>query len=553
MDFKGTYPRAFRPHFRACYNPGMSIARKILWNTMAQIIGKGFIAIIGIVTVKMLTYYLGKEGYGQYTTAFEFLAFFSIVADLGLYTIGVREMAKDEKKIPMIVGNILSIRTILCFVMVGLGIAAAFLTPQYKDTFIPLGVVLVGIALSLNILTSTVSTVLQVHLKMEFNSLASVMGKIVSVSYMAAVIFVFYPVTFGAGADAVSGAGATSAGAFRTISQINPAGFYQLIWAGIIGNFIMLFITWLYSRRYAKIAYRLDREFLKDVLLKALPYGIALVLNTVYFRIGSVLLSLIKGPADVGVYGVPMRMLEAVGIIPLYFMNAVLPVLTRSLNRKDGSQQKIIQYAFDFLVMGSMPIVAGAVVLAYPITYLISSPEFLSNIGAGFYGSDVVLQILIFALAFSFINSLFGFILVADNRQMKLLTRNAVGAALTIVLNLLLIPHFGVRGAAFTNVVTELYVAVASYLIARHYIKFKISLKTSFKIMLSALVMAVCIHFLREFTYTYIQNKNIFLLVPVGAAIYLGMLIVTRTITKEMVAMIRKPKPQAEQMENPPG
>jgi O-antigen/teichoic acid export membrane protein len=528
----------------------MSIARKILWNTMSQIIGKGFIAVIGIVTVKMLTWYLGKEGYGQYTTAFEFLAFFSIVADLGLYTIGVREMAKDEKKIPMIVGNILSIRTILCFLMVGIGIVAAFLTPQYKDTFIPFGVVLVGIALSLNILTSTVSTVLQVHLKMEYNSLASVIGKIVSVSYMAAVIFVFYPVTIGA--DATAATTATAGAALRRISEIDPAGFYQLIWAGIVGNFFMLFITWLYSRRYAKIAYRLDKEFIKDVLLKALPYGIALVLNTIYFRIGSVLLSLIKGPADVGVYGVPMRMLEAVGIIPLYFMNAVLPVLTRSLNRKDGSQQKIIQYAFDFLVMGSMPIVAGAVVLAYPITYLISSPEFLSNLSTGFYGSDMVLQILIFALAFSFINSLFGFILVADNRQMKLLTRNAVGAALTIILDLLLIPAFGVRGAAFTNVITELYVAIASYMIARHYIKFKISLKTSAKIMLSALVMAVCIHYLRDFTYTYIQNKNLFLLVPAGAAIYLAMLLLTKTITKEMFAMIRKPKPQAEQLENPP-
>jgi O-antigen/teichoic acid export membrane protein len=510
----------------------MSIARKILWNTISQIIGKGFIAVLGIITVKMLTYYLGKEGYGQYTTAFEFLAFFSIAADLGLYTIGVREMAKDEKKIPMIIGNILSVRTVLCVIMVGIAIVAAYLTPKYQGTLIPFGVVLVGIALSLNILTSTVSTVLQVHLKMEYNSLASVIGKIVTVGYMAVVIFMFYPKL--------------------TAGQIDPDGFYQLIWAGIIGNFIMLVVTWYFSRKYTKIKYRLDKEFMKDVLWKAIPYGIALVLNTIYFRIGSVLLSLINGPADVGVYGVPMRMLEAVGIIPLYFMNAVLPVLTRALDRKDGSQQKIIQYAFDFLVMGSMPIVAGAVVLAYPITYLISSPEFMSNIAAGFYGSDMVLQILIFALAFSFINSLFGFILVADNRQMKLLTRNAVGAALTIIIDLVLIPGFGVRGAAFANVVTELYVAIASYLIARHYIKFKISLKTSAKIILSALVMAVCINYLRDFTYTYIQNKNLFLLVPVGAAIYLGMLILTRTITKDMMAMIRKPKPQAEQMENPP-
>ena len=108
---------------------------------------------------------------------------------------------------------------------------------------------------------------------------------------------------------------------------------------------------------------------------KALPYGVALILNTIYFRIGSFSLSIFRGQTEWGAYGVPMRMLEAIGVIPLYFMNAVLPVLTRAIQRKDGSHEKIIQFAFDFLVMGSMPIVAGTFVLATPIIALISSPR----------------------------------------------------------------------------------------------------------------------------------------------------------------------------------
>lgn len=498
--------------------PGSSTARKILWNTIAQIIGKSLIAVLGIVIVKLITNYLGKNGYGEYTAAFEFLAFFMIVADLGLYTIGVREMAKDEKKIPMIIGNILTIRTVVSVIMIAIASVAAFSIDKYQGTRIPVAIGIAGIAMLLNILTSTVSTVLQVHLKMQYNSLASVLGKVVNVGYMAFVIFFLHP-------------GDTT------------EGLYQLVWAGVAGNAVMLLITYYYSAKLTTIRYRIDLEFWKDVIVKALPYGIALVLNTVYFRIGSVLLSLIKTPADVGVYGVPMRILEAVGIIPLYFMNSVLPVLTRSLARKDGSHQKIIQFAFDFLVMGSMPLVAGTVVLAYPIIYLISSPEFLSNIPQGFYGSDVVLSILIFALAFSFINSLFGFILVADNKQMKILTRNAFGAALTLILDLTFIPMFGVRAAAFDNVITECYVAVASYLIAKKYIKFTISFKNTIKIAFSAIVMAAVIYVLRDPTYQFIQNKNVFVLIPLGAMIYIGMLFLTKTITPEMLAMIRKPKP----------
>jgi O-antigen/teichoic acid export membrane protein len=533
----------------------MSVARKIFWNTVSQMAGKAAIAIMGIIVIKLITNYLDAPGmppsnYGQYTAAFEFLAFFAIVADLGLYTIGVREMAKDEKKVPMIIGNMLTIRTVIAVLMVGSAIIAAYLLPQYQNTKIPFAVVLVGVATVLNLLTSTVSSVLQVHLKMQYNAWASVVGKVVSLGYMAIAIFVLFPGN-------------------------KVEGFYHLIWAGIFGNGVMLGITYWYSRRLTHIAYRFDPAFLKDVIIKALPYGIALVLNTIYFRIGSVLLSLIKTPddlawaaqfkdtlklsgtsdinmTDVGIYGVPMRMLEAVGIIPLYFMNAVLPVLTRSLTRKDGSHKRIIQYAFDFLVMGSLPIVAGTVVLAYPIIYIISKGEFLSNLPAGIYGSDFVLQILIFALAFSFINSLFGFILVADNRQTKLLIRNAIGAGLTLILDIIFIPYYGVRAAAFTNVLTECYVAFASYLIAKHYIKFKINLRNTFKTIFAAVVMAVVLYLLRDPTYKYLQNKNIFLLIPVGCAIYVAILFLTKAITKEMIAMIKKPKPAAPEEIEPP-
>lgn len=511
-----------------------STARKILWNTLSQVIGKVGIALLGIVVIKMITNYLGDDTaigpYGEYTTAFEFLAFFSIVADLGLYTVGVREMAKDEKKISMIVGNILTIRTIVGILMIAIAIITAFIIPKYQGTQIPFAIILVGASAILNLITSTISTVLQVHLKMEYNSLASFIGRVISVSYMALAIYVLYP------AD-------------------KDTGFYHLIIAGIIGNAVMLGITYYYSAKLTKVKYAFDKIFWKDVLIKALPYGIALVLNTIYFRIGSVMLSLIKTTTEVGIYGVPMRMLEAVGIIPLYFMNAVLPVLTRALNRKDGSHEKIIQYAFDFLVMGSMPIVAGTVILATPLIYLISNANYLSRVPEGFYGSDITLQILIFALAFSFINSLFGFILVADNRQTKLLIRNAIGAVLTLVLDITLIPHFGVRAAAFDNVVTELYVAVASYFLAKHYIKFKLKFTNTIKIFISTLVMALSVYLLKGPLYQLTDGKNIFIvlvLIPLGALVYTGMLFLTKTITPEMLALVkRKPAKPAESLELP--
>ncbi|MFA5829820.1 MAG: flippase [Candidatus Gracilibacteria bacterium] len=496
-------------------------ARRILWNTVSQIIGKAIIMVLGIIVVKMATNYLGKSGYGEYATAFEYLAFFGIVADLGLYTVGIREMSKDETKIPMIIGNVLTIRTVVAFLMIGAAIIGTFFIPQYQNTRIPIAVIIAGVATIFNLITSTISSVLQVHLKMEYSSFASVVGKIVNVGYMAFVIYILHAT------DKVE-------------------GLYQMVWAGAIGNAIMLVITYHYSSKLAKIRYRFDKEFFTDVIMKALPYGIALILNTIYFRIGSILLSLMKSTDDVSIYRVPMTMIETVGILPLYFMNSVLPFLTRSIARKDGKHGKMIQYCFDFLVMGSAPIVVGTVVLAYPLISLISSPEFLSNLPAGFYGSDIVLQILIFALAFSFINSLFGFILVADNRQVAILKRNLIGAIFTFILDFIFIPYFGVRAAAFSNVLTEFYVAVASYMIARHYLKFKIELKNALKATACAIIMGIVVSYSHNLLYPIFQNKSLIITVAIGGIVYFGLLFLTKTITNEMLNMVRKRKPIPE-------
>jgi O-antigen/teichoic acid export membrane protein len=418
----------------------------------------------------------------------------------------------------MIIGNIMAFRTIVAVLMIGIAAAVAFFIPQYQGTHIPLAILIAGASSILNLLASTVCSVQQVYLKMQYSAFATIMEKVVNIGYLLLVIYVLYP--------------GNSSG-----------GFYQLAWAGVAGDAAMFGINYYYSRKLTPIHYRIDRQFWSEVLISALPYGIALILNTVYFRIGSVLLSLMRTKAEVGIYGLPLRILDNIGVLPAYLMNAVLPTLTRSLHRKDSSHQRIIQLSFDFLVMGSMPIVGGTIALATPLVLLMSEPQYLSDFSKGFYGSDIVLSILIVATAFSFVNMLFGYIIVADNRQNELLARNAGGAVLTIILDLLLIPYFGVRGAAVNNVIAECYVAVASYLIAKKYVKFTIKLGNALKALLAGVVMSCTVYLLRGPTYNlfHLHNANIIVLIPLGGVIYIGMLFVTGAISKEIIDMIKKP------------
>ena len=102
----------------------MSLAKKILTNTIWQVIGRTVTAALGIISIKIITNYLPTDMYGQYATLYEFTGFFAIAADFGLYTIGVREMAKKEKEVHEVLANILSIRLVLMVLCLGASVVA---------------------------------------------------------------------------------------------------------------------------------------------------------------------------------------------------------------------------------------------------------------------------------------------------------------------------------------------------------------------------------------------------------------------------------------------
>ncbi len=508
----------------------MSTARKILGSTISQFVGKLLVGLLSVVIIKLLTHYLSQEQYGNYNFIYDFLAVFGIIADLGLYTVAVREMSKDESKIPILLGNVLTIRTVVGVLAMLFAVVVGFLIPvfmpEHAGSGVAVGIAIASITILLALLNSTLTSILQVRYRMRESAVALVVGKIISIAYVAYTVLI----------------------AFTDDPSI---GFYHVIAAGIVGNAGMLFCTWWYTRRITEITYRFDWKLIREVFVKALPYGLALMLSTIYFRLNTILLFRIKGSEEVALYSVGMRLIESLTVISLYFMNSVLPVLTKSIESHDGKHESIIQNAFDFLAVMGFAIVSGGYVLAYPIIAIVSDPKYLSSVATNasgaqtyFYGSDIGLQILVFALMFSFINTLFSFVLISVNQQKRLLWINIGAIIVNLIINALVIPQWGFRGAAMTSVIAEFYILMATYSASHHYLKYHVQFRNIFKIILSSVVMGAVVFVLREPLFGFIGNKNLLVLIPVGGAIYAGMLFTTGVLNREKIrSVLRKEQP----------
>ena len=135
MVITGKIENIFLPSYNLCYNlinntiiiipeiiryfNFMHLATKVFYNTVVQIISKIIATILGLVAIAVITRYLGKFGFGQYTTIITFLSFFGIIADLGLTLVTTQMISQsgvDENlrpgKTSKILNNLFSLRLV---------------------------------------------------------------------------------------------------------------------------------------------------------------------------------------------------------------------------------------------------------------------------------------------------------------------------------------------------------------------------------------------------------------------------------------------------------
>ena len=406
-----------------------NLTRKIALNTAVQSIGKVAITILAVVSVAILTRYLGAEGYGKLTIALVYLSFFGIFADLGLFTIVVREISKDESRSREIVGNALSLRTLLSVVVMLLAIGLAAVLPYEPD--VKVAVAIASAAIFFGLLNSSLITVFQARLAMGYSVVADIAGRAAS---LTAVI----------------------------VAASLDLGFFAIVATAAVGSLVTFLVTNYFVRRFVKIGFLGDRRLWKELFRESLPLGAALAINQIYFRVDTVILSLLRSPAEVGIYGAAYKVLEILITFPGFFINSVFPVLSKYVAEGDRRVRETVQRSFDVLWLVSAPVVVGGIVIGPALMRTLT--------GAGFDESGLALQLLLPSVVFSFAVGIFAYSLIAKKKQAILFKVSLALLTGNVLLNLALIPSFGFKAAAIITTLTEAAAFVVLLLLfRRHY------------------------------------------------------------------------------------
>ncbi len=488
----------------------MATFTKIFSNTAAPVAGKMVSVLVSIAIVKLLSTNLGIDGFGFYITILEFVAIFAVASDFGIYAISVSELAACEKsKAPRIIGNVVGMRLIAAAVSMLIAGIAVTMIPVYEHTPIVLGVWLAISMVILNSVTGSLEAILQVNYEIKYATLAAVVGKLIRLLWIVLIIIILNPagvnwLEWNAFSDLVNSRGG-----------LVPLAIYLVIAGFTVGNLVQFLVAYYYAHRFASVSLRFEMSYWKTFLRKSLPYGVAVFLGAAYFRIDTLLLSFIEGPESVGLYAIAMRLIENGAYIPVVFINALLPALALYLRKQDHEKvEELLRKSWLFLLSISVAFALLATTYAVPLTLIFSSRDYVSG-NLVRVGSDIAIQISVWALVFSSLNRLFVFTSLAMGKQYKILFINAVGVTFNLVTNLIFIPRYGMIAAAITTVVSEGIVLILNFGVVYKAIRFKPPGKTSLEVIGTAVVVfglsGVAVH-------RFMNPESIVAMLIVGAA-----------------------------------
>ncbi len=405
----------------------MSRTASIAKNTVVQVIGRTIGTVLGLVTLGVMTRYLGTTGYGAFTTVTSFLQIFGILVDFGLSLTTVAMVSEHSADRDRIASNIFTLRIVSAAVFFLLAPAVVLLFPYGPE--IKSGVGIAAASFFMIAVNQVLTSLLQTQLRMGRAATAEVLGR----------------------SGLLLGALATA--------HWN-LGLGWMLGALVLGNALTAFWNWLLVRKLVHLHWRFERSVWKEIFNRSWPIAISISFNLIYLMGGVIALSLFRSQDEVGIYGAARKLLDVLTVIPIMFMGLVLPLLVKA--RSEGSVtdwNRILQKAFDFMAVLALPLVAGTIVVGHDLMIFLAGDEFA--------GAGPLLLILILACASVFFGSLFGHAIIAIKKQRAMIWGYAADAVLAVALNLALVPRYGATAAAWVTFATEAFIACATYYMIR--------------------------------------------------------------------------------------
>lgn len=402
-----------------------SLVRNSTWLMASRLYGVAVSGAISILAVRTFS----TTSYADFALAIAFITFAAMVSELGIATLAIRRMIEDPAQARPILSVALVAEAATSLAALAV-IVPLLVLLDYDAAVITVAAVGAGLVLTQGLLAA---------LEAPFQAVRTF-------AYVAASAAAQHTVLLLAGGAAL----------------LLGAGPAQLVAAMVLAATVATVVAFALARAKLGLrphASRAVRAGVRPFLVAAIPIGLTGAITTLYDRIGLIMVSQFDDKVAVAHYSVPLMLLFNIYVIPGVIASAFFPLLSAQLRDDAAAAANAFRLLLRIFVVGSGAIAIVLALGARDILTLLFGERYADSAGA--------LQILAAVVVLSFLNYLLWYGLLAGGLERSKALIMAVGVAVSVGLNVLLIPAHGIEGAAIALLISDALVVGAQIVIVQ--------------------------------------------------------------------------------------
>jgi len=388
------------------------LSKNFIWLTAANIVSSAFGAVLFIYLARVLG--PGPFGYLSYALT---IAFFLVnFVDMGLSTYGIREIAKNRSRASDYASEIVSFRFLAASFIFFLLVIATLLSTHSAI------LKAVIIASSLVLFTCALAT------EWAFQGIEKMAMVLIS---FAVTSFLQLAITY--------------------IFVKKPS---DLVRAPVIyfAATLPVLITYLALLKFRVLLKVEDLKRIFSYLSSSLVIWSISIFAQVYNGLDIFILGLFRPIQEVGYFTIARRVTGAFIMFMIFLTNAVLPRLSYAFCNDAvlfrATTQKFLKLAALFTILVLLP------------SIFLCEKVVIFAVGSQYLPAVVPLNIMIVGLVFVLFNLPYSTGLIACGREKDVMIQTAASAGLSLLINFIIIPRYGIIGASVSFTIVEIFAFV---------------------------------------------------------------------------------------------
>ena len=453
-------------------------------NIFSLLVSRVLSAVILFLVYTRLIQYLGPEAAGQYGLLAAFLTVFSFFVDLGMQQLVIKKVSENRTEAGKYLANYFGIQFILGFAFMLL-MDAIVLFGNYPP-LVKHALYITATGLLLSSLTMPFMAIINAFQRLSIIARVNFINAMINAGMMIAAILMR-----------------------RNI-------FFLAFIPAMVSIFDIIVYSYIVHKKFTSFKFSFDRIFLKQLLIWNTPFML-LTIFSIYNRIDTLILPHLRGYIENGYYTAVYKFWDTLAFVPAVMAASLYPYFAEKVPTGDLAEVKKVLITYTrYMVALAVPITIGAYLLALRLT--------VSFFGQDFAPAAPALWLLVAAVSLLIVYVPVNALIISQRTKFAAMI-TGVNLAFNIGLNLLLIPKFGFVVAAVITLFSELIQLIGYTFVVQTQIVSFPYFKNFIKPVIAGLVMGVIIYLLRA--------QNLWLLIALGAVVYLASLAALRFFQKE--------------------